>query len=332
MGYCTPNDVRTRGKLTDPPYTDVYVQNWVDLVTNFIETVTGQWFSPRDFSPLKLDGRETRTLLLPVPVISITKIEFVDWPTVPAGISEMDLDAFVIYNRHVESGLTHPDDRANPRIAFLSPRVPGERLVTFEDFFPRGKLNIHLTGKFGYTEADQAADRLIATDVGDAITAPDVIKMVNGNFTQEDVGRTITIAGSASNNGAYKIKTVVGPTDVQVEEQTLTTEGAGFTADVSAFPQWGITPPLIKEVCIRLVLRDMADPAVGSSGAPDGFQYEARMRAEGRVTQEKVRDQSISYAAPSSAGDGNLTGLITGDPQIDMILMRYKRPPVFASA
>lgn len=330
MGYCTPNDIRTRGKLTDPPYTDVYVQSWIDIVSNFIETVTGQWFEVRTMSPLKIDGRETRTLLLPVPAIEVTKIEFVDWPTVPAGISEMSLDAFVVYNRHL-SGLTNPDDRANPRIAFISPRVPGERLLYFEDYFPRGKLNIHLTGKFGYTEPDFSAGRLIATNVGDSITAPDSIHMENGAFTQEDVGRTITIAGSASNNGTYTIKTVVGPKDVEVVEQTLTTEGAGFTADLSAFPQWGITPPLIKEVCTRLVLRDMVDPMAGSSGAPDGYQYEARMRAEGRVTQEKVRDQSISYAAPSSAGDGNLAGLITGDPWVDMILMRYKRPPVFAS-
>jgi len=328
MSYCTPDDVRNRGGLDDPPYSDAVVQSWIDWAQTFIEEVTGQWFTPRELT-VKIDGRDTRTQLVPVPIIVIEKVEFVDFPTIPSGVSELDLDAFVIYNRHVADGLLNPDDRANPRIAFQGTKI-GRRQIFIEEF-PEGKQNVWLTGRFGYTEPDFGAARSIATNAGDAITAPDEIKMVNGDFDAEDIGRTITIAGSASNDGAYKIKTVVSATEVKVEEQTLTTEGNGFTAAVSAFPQWGVTPALIKDACIRLVLREMTDPTAGSSGAPDGYQYEARMRAAGRVTQEKVRDQSISYAPPSSAGEGNLSGVITGDPFIDMVLLKYRRPPKFSS-
>lgn len=328
MSYCTPDDVRNRGGLSDPPYSDAIVQAWIDWAEKFIEEVTGQWFTPRTMT-VKLDGRDTRTQLVSVPIISISKVEFVDFPTIPSGVSEVDLDAFVVYNRHVADGLLNPDDRANPRIAFQGTKI-GRRQIFIEEF-PEGKQNVWLTGLFGYTEPNPNAGRSIATNAGDAITAPDEIKMVNGAFTQEDVGRAFTIAGSASNDGAYKIVEVVSSTEVKVEEQTLTTEGNGFTASVSAFPQWGVVPELIKDVCIRLVLREMPDPTAGSSGAPDGYQYEARMRAAGRVTQEKVRDQSISYAPPGGAGEGNLSGVITGDPFIDMILLKYRRPPKFTS-
>jgi hypothetical protein len=48
------------------------------------------------------------------------------------------------------------------------------------------------------------------------------------------------------------------------------------------------------------------------------------------VTREKVRDQEIQYAQPSAAV-GNVGGVITGDPYIDMILLDHRRPPRFRS-
>ncbi len=51
------------------------------------------------------------------------------------------------------------------------------------------------------------------------------------------------------------------------------------------------------------------------------------MRSRGRVTQEKVRDQSISFAAlGTGGGDGNQEGMITGDPFIDMVLLEHTKP------
>lgn len=328
MAYATADEVRTRGSFSDTEYPDAFVDPWIAWATAFIDKITGWWFEPRTLesgTELKIDGKGTRDLLVPLPIISISKVEFVDFPTIPGGVTEVDLDAFAIYNRHLVNGLTNPDDRRNPRIAFVGTRL-GRRQI-FVDEFPDGRQNIWLSGKFGYTEPDLSAGRSVASDALDTITAPDAIHMENGAFTQEDVGRRITIAGSASNDSVYVIATVVGPKDIETVEQTLTTEGTGFTASLSAFPQWGITPPLINDVAIRLVLREMPVPGT-PGGAIDGDQYEDRMRVAGRITQEKVRDQSISYAAGGrGAGEGNISGMFTNDPYIDMILATHRRPP-----
>lgn len=328
MGYTTPGQVRTRGGYTNPPYTNLYVNPWIDWATAFIDKVTGWWFEPRTFgegNELKLDGMGSRDLLVPLPIIEITKIQFVDFPTIPGGVSEVDLDAFAIYNRHLTAGgLTNPDDRRNPRIAFVGTKL-GRRQI-FVSSFPQGRQNIWLTGRFGFTEPDFDAARSIASDALDTITAPDAIRMENGEFTAEDVGRTISIAGSASNDGAYVIATVVDDNNITTVEQTLTTEGTGFNATMSAFPQFGITPLLIKDVAIRLVLREMPEPGT-PGGVIDGYQYEQRMRAAEKVSQEKVRDQSISFAVGGRGGEGNIAGVFTNDPYIDMILASHRRPP-----
>ncbi len=253
MGYATAGQVRSRGSLPNPPYTNIYVNPWIDWAKLFIDKMTGWWFEPRTFdtdNELKLDGMGTRDLLVPLPIIEITKVQFVDFPTVPGGVSEVDLDAFAIYNRHLTKGLTNPDDRRNPRIAFVGTRI-GRRQI-FVSEFPRGRQNIWLTGKFGFTEWDN-----------------------------------------------------------------------GVTPE-------GITPLLIKDVAIRLVLREM--PAPGTPGGMiDGDQYEDRMRAAGMVSQEKVRDQSISYAVGGRGGEGNIAGVFTNDPYIDMILASHRRPAKMAA-
>lgn len=43
-----------------------------------------------------------------------------------------------------------------------------------------------------------------------------------GNFTENDLGGTITIAGSASNNGTFTITTVTGPTEITTSGVTVT--------------------------------------------------------------------------------------------------------------
>lgn len=326
MGYSTSSVVRSRGGLTDPPWTDVVLQPYIDRASSFIDWATGWFFESRALV-INIDGKGTSILLVPLPIIDITKIELIDWPGVPSGIGEVGLDTVAIYNRHLTENLTNPDDRKNPKISFLGVIEGMRRIAT--DIWPDGHQNVRLTGRFGFTEFDPNAARSIASDALDAITAPDAIKMELGAFTQEDVGRTITIAGSASNDGAYVIATVVDSKNVVVEEQTLTTEGTGFTATTSILPQWGVTPAMIADLCIRLVLLDLPPaPGVGSISPTDPAQYERMMRSRGKVKREKVRDQEIEYLpfGSASGGLGNEAGIITGDPQIDMLLLSFSRP------
>jgi hypothetical protein len=73
------------------------------------------------------------------------------------------------------------------------------------------------------------------------------------------------------------------------------------------------TPLLIREVCRRMVKKDLLAMAAGGSGG-----------ASGPVKREKTREQEIEYA---DANKSALQGVYTGDPAIDMILVRYRRPP-----
>lgn len=324
--YSTVQDFRQRLGSCGSDYNDPTLQLVLDGATAFIDSVTGWFFEARSFVML-VDGRGSHILQLPLPIIRITRVEFVDITYEPAA-SEVDLASLAIYNRHL-SGLTNPDDRKNPKISWVVGREPGQRKMFQQSEWTEGEQNIQLTGTWGFTEyVPNASPRSIASDAADAITAPNAIKMTNGTFTQEDVGKTITIAGSASNDGDYVVATVVDSENITVEEQTLTTEGSGFTASMSADPQWGITPVLIKDVCERLAMRDLPSAAGAAIGAglSDPIEYESRMREQGRVIREKVRDQEIGYAPISASGDGNSAGIITGDPFIDMVLLMHMKP------
>lgn len=95
---------------------------------------------------------------------------------------------------------------------------------------------------------------------------------------------------------------------------------------VFGFTEWdgspmGRTPELIKFAAMLLVRRHMAGGGLGAGGGVGV--------GGGAVTQEKTRDQSVSYAAPGSIGSGragsSLLGAFTGDPEIDTILAAFMR-------
>jgi hypothetical protein len=81
----------------------------------------------------------------------------------------------------------------------------------------------------------------------------------------------------------------------------------------------GVTPLLIKHACILLVMRNLAPLA-------DTEAREETLRST-RITSMQTRDQSISYAAPSSGGSTRMLGAFSGDPEIDSIIASYCRPP-----
>ena len=74
----------------------------------------------------------------------------------------------------------------------------------------------------------------------------------------------------------------------------------------------GRTPPDIRRACMLLVLREL--PLLGDVDA--GFDA----RNQWRIIEEKTRDQSYKLASISETGD------LTGDPEVDRILARYRRP------
>lgn len=51
-----------------------------------------------------------------------------------------------------------------------------------------------------------------------------------------------------------------------------------------------------------------------------------------RITQERTRQQSISFGSPGGRAQSMIYGFFTGDPEIDHILAAYMRPPALGAA
>jgi hypothetical protein len=81
----------------------------------------------------------------------------------------------------------------------------------------------------------------------------------------------------------------------------------------------GKTPDLIRRVCVMLGMRDVfpigSDEAIAASLA-------------GRVTEERTRDQSVSYSPRRAVGTAASATPWTDDPEINTILDMYRAPPV----
>ena len=96
----------------------------------------------------------------------------------------------------------------------------------------------------------------------------------------------------------------------------VTAEGLwGFT-EPDGTPE-GRTPLEIRRACMLLVLR-LLHPLSGESSA------DARNRW--RILEERTRDQSYRLDGVKD------TGPFTGDPEIDGVLLRYRRPPGLGAA
>ena len=149
-GYLTVDDIRNEG-FTSTMVDDAAVVRGIQRANAIIERVTGQWFEPRTRT-FQLDGKPGQDLLLDVPIIAITSFGVVDYR---GEIDAIELDDVWVYNRHLTQGLTQPDDRVNPRIAWRDLLPTGMRAQRqSERRFVHGRRNIQVAGVFGYTELD----------------------------------------------------------------------------------------------------------------------------------------------------------------------------------
>lgn len=322
MAYASISDMRLEG-FKSSRYSDSRVQTALTLAQRMVDRATKRFFEPRDLTFTETwNGRDF--LLLNHPIIRVDSVRFINTDgTLQDPLEDDDIE---VYNRHVRQGLTNKDDRDSPKIAMLFVRPttihPRTKPSTVQEIIRNRLQNVQVVGKFGYTDPDHEAGRTIASNGSDSITAPDQIHIENGAFTDEDVGRTITIQGSASNDAVKTIAEVVGPKDIKTVEQDLVTEGSGFTADVSAFPQFGVTPLEIKQATILLASRNL-DPLATKDPVQDAIKA-------GRIRRMAVRDQSISLDSDprltSQGGDS-----LTGYPDVDQLLVPFIRPPRMAA-
>lgn len=127
--------------------------------------------------------------------------------------------------------------------------------------------------------------------------------------------------------GFFLTKWPVGDQNIELEgtfgyTELDSTDPVGETVDGNQIPQaQGVVPADIKDVCLRLVVRNLPD-----IGDTDATEDEAR---RGDTKRVKTRDQEIEYFGRQTTE--GFAGLgMTGDGAIDMVLSRYMRSPHMA--
>ena len=329
MAYTTIQDVREEG-FEDCDADDARVQKAIDKATRDIDRFLKRFFAPRKMT-FRRTWNGAPELLLDQPILALDRVQLINTDQTLGEI--LKVDEFVTFNRHVAQGLDEPDDREDPKVAFvflhpnvLVPHVLNtHRNVTLQRLFHARTLNVELEGWFGYTDPVFDGARTIASDAADAITAPDTIKMTNGLFTAADRGRNITIAGSSTtNDGARRIIAVPSADTVTVDGTALVTEATGFTASIAVFPQFGITPDAIAEAATLMAIRSLPKKSEGD--------FIDSAMAAGRVRRMAVRDQSLELTADPRLSSGGGGAGFTGDPEIDSLLVQFMRPPKFGAA
>lgn len=151
--------------------------------------------------------------------------------------------------------------------------------------------NRHLT--HGIVQPDDRANPIVAYKTESE--SPAISRLHRGSRFETD-RKIITMTG------------IFGYTDL----------GPGFvgeTAEGSQIPlTYGVVPPPITRACTLLAIKEMVP-----------FEDANDMAQQGRVIEEKTRDQSIRFADTSSSSNDSSYGM-TGILEVDKILMMYAGP------
>jgi len=97
----------------------------------------------------------------------------------------------------------------------------------------------------------------------------------------------------------------------------------GYTEDVHNGAPWGDTPLLIRHAAKLLALREI--PTLRPTPTDSSCREDLAIRT--RIIEEKTRDQSYKLDTPRKFG-----AQFTGDPEIDIILTMFTRPPAVGGA
>jgi hypothetical protein len=149
--YATVADMRCEG--VPSRYPDDVVLDKLKQASQYINLATKQWFESRAMEII-MDGNDSRTLFLPVPIISVHHLymngDFRNH--VPQNI-------YVVYNGNNATR----DDRRNPMIKING---AGLGVYDFPDFrrgsiFVQAEMNQKIVGQFGFVEPDGSTPLLI---------------------------------------------------------------------------------------------------------------------------------------------------------------------------
>lgn len=148
--YISVQDIRDLG-MPNPPDDDTVLAT-IEVWQAFLERACRQWFVPKAMI-LSVDGTDSDTIHLGVPIISIDYVKLNDDP------AELDTELYRVYN-----ATRYPDDRRNPRIKLVPHHDLDIYTMPVSDYslrFRKGRQNQEIKGTFGFVEEDGSVPKLI---------------------------------------------------------------------------------------------------------------------------------------------------------------------------
>lgn len=187
MAYITIADMRGLG-LTNPPYTDAYIQSRITIAEKMFNGCTRMFFEERVSYTIKMDGTGHDMLFLPVPPVTVDSIDSLTYNDT---VLVQDTDFEVIMPEI-------PDGRYNPSI----------RLLAAEGKFIKGKSNITIVGTFGFV------DRVSDGQGGYTSETPEIVKdavkrmiqLYLPNIIDAEESKVNRIISESLNNYSYQLE------------------------------------------------------------------------------------------------------------------------------
>jgi len=142
MAYASVADLRAEGVTgtSSTAYTDATVQAAIDYASEYIERVTGLFFEATTDTRV-FDGSGTRRLALDVPLLTLTKVEWLQFGSTWSDVT--DQNTFRLYNRI-------PQDQKYPRIEIYHSQTHIQTSVF--GVWPEGPQNVRISGSWGLVE------------------------------------------------------------------------------------------------------------------------------------------------------------------------------------
>jgi len=150
VGYVTTKQLQNWGFAQ----TVAELQDLINIASRRVERLTGRFFEPR-FLDMIVSSRGNRMQTFDQPIIAIESAD-IQATSLAGTIEVIPIDPSVIqvFNRHL-GGLLSPDDRDDPKIQFVDAWATADTATLPPVLtFPRGVLNIHVPGVYGYTDPD----------------------------------------------------------------------------------------------------------------------------------------------------------------------------------
>lgn len=143
--YITVAEIRAECIEVEDYPDDAYITARILIAQQFIDELTGLFFDARAAFVLEVNGRGHDMLWLPIPPVDKVAITEVKIKNEILDVA----DEILLATAYKYPLRTIPDDRFNPR------------LIRIGGIWPKGIVNIEITGEFGFVESDKATPPLI---------------------------------------------------------------------------------------------------------------------------------------------------------------------------